>query len=80
VVYTNAPIGLVVPCAGLDHAADADLDLGVAREEHVVKDPVLYYVISRILELQLVHYVTGGATIRTGTVLIKLVPCHEAFF
>jgi hypothetical protein len=80
VVYTNAPIGLVVPCAGLDHAADTHLDLGVAREEHVVKDPILDHVISQILELQLVRYVASSAAVGTGSILIKLVPCYEAFF
>ncbi len=79
-IYTNAPVGFLVPSAGLDHAADANLNLGVAREEHVIKDPVLHHDISRELELELIRGVAGGSAVGTGSVLVDSIPYHEAFF
>jgi hypothetical protein len=80
VVYTNAPVGFLVPSAGLNDAADADLDLGVACEEHIVKNPIFHYDVRRVLELQLVYCVACGAAVRAGPILINLVPCYEALF
>jgi hypothetical protein len=79
-VYTNAPVGFLVPSAGLNNAANADLDLGVACEEHVVKNPIFHHDVGRVLKLQLVHCVACSAAVRAGPILINSVPCHEALF